>query len=124
MCYTHIFHHIAAFTFPFAEFPVQAQLNRRGESEDRQHRAHTPTSRLVSKSECEGNLGTLQTMSGWGQVVVRHPEELPSFFCSVTSCHSLFRDKTKLTCLLLLTFRSGQPLSTMSAENSFEGNSI
>lgn len=32
-----------------------------------------------------------------GQIVARHPEELPLYLCTATSCNLLLRDKTKLT---------------------------
>lgn len=35
--------------------------------------------------------------SHWGQTVARHPEELPLYLCTATSCNLLLWDKTKLT---------------------------
>lgn len=44
-----------------------------------------------------GEFRSRAVWSRWGQTVARHPEELPLYLRTATSCNLLLRDKTKLT---------------------------
>lgn len=60
--------------------------------------AHTHTKENLSESPLQ--CGEFENRAVWsrrGQTVARHPEELPLYLCTATSCNLLLRDKTKLT---------------------------
>lgn len=103
---TYIFHHIAAFTFSFTKFPVQAKLMREEKTDTMnehlsglQTPTHTHTKGNLSEisSSVSGEFGSTAVWSCWGQTMARHPEELPLYLFKATSYNLLLRDKTKLT---------------------------
>lgn len=86
---TYIFHHITAFTFSFAQLPVQPQL-RREDKGCRQlclkqtHQNPSETSPLAL-----GEFGSRAVWSRQGQAVARHPEVFPLCLCTATRCNLL-----------------------------------
>lgn len=95
----HIFFYWASSAAPADERKKRHRYNEwTSPSLSNRHKdAHTNAQTKEIFSSVSGEFERRTVWSRWGQTVARHPEELPLYLCTATSCNLLLRDKTKLT---------------------------